>query len=115
MTQATLIEQILHQLDMQLTSIEPPIAYKIITEKEAAFSCEVGSQKLRPHCLNPIINLYLAGDYTNTGYPSTLEGAVMSGHTAAAASFSRGTLDTPRVDEHDEEEYSSNRKVTTPP
>lgn len=88
MSQTTLIEQVMQQLQAHFTylrhaSIQTLLDFKIITEKEAAFSCEVGIEQLRPPCLNAIANLYLAGDYTNTGYPSTLEGAVMSGYRAA--------------------------------
>lgn len=75
----TLLEQILKQMQFSVR----PVAFKIITEKEAAFSCETGIETLRPNCLTPVSNLYLAGDYTQTGYPSSLEGAVLSGYTAA--------------------------------
>lgn len=55
----------------------------IIKEKRATFSptCEI--EPLRPSSETPIENLYLAGDWTNTGLPATIEGAVMSGFSAA--------------------------------
>lgn len=60
-----------------------PIASRLITEKRAAFTCEVGIEDWRPDNPTPIDNLWIAGDYTQTGYPATLEGAVLSGKKAA--------------------------------
>lgn len=51
----------------------------VIREKRATFECRVGIEQLRPGSETPIKGLWLAGDYTNTGYPATLEGAVRSG------------------------------------
>jgi uncharacterized protein with NAD-binding domain and iron-sulfur cluster len=33
--------------------------------------------------VTPIRNFFLAGDWTDTGWPATMEGAVRSGHHAA--------------------------------
>lgn len=51
----------------------------VIREKRATFECRVGIEALRPDNSTPIHGLWLAGDYTDTGYPATLEGAVLSG------------------------------------
>ena len=51
----------------------------------ATFRCTPGSAELRPPARTPVKNLFLAGDWTNTGWPSTMEGAVRSGTAAAAA------------------------------
>lgn len=51
----------------------------VIREKRATFECRVGIERLRPGHETPIKGLWLAGDYTDTGYPATLEGAVRSG------------------------------------
>lgn len=51
----------------------------VIREKRATFECRVGIEKLRPRNETPVNGLWLAGDYTDTGYPATLEGAVRSG------------------------------------
>jgi zeta-carotene desaturase len=60
----------------------------IVIEKRATFSPLPGSDSLRP-AQGPdergIRNLYLAGDYTRTGWPATMEGAVRSGYLAAEA------------------------------
>jgi zeta-carotene desaturase len=39
----------------------------------------------RPGTVTPLRGFFLAGDWTDTGLPGTIEGAVQSGHAAAAA------------------------------
>lgn len=51
----------------------------VIREKRATFACTAGSAALRPAAGEHLPGLYLAGDHTATGYPATLEGAVISG------------------------------------
>ncbi len=55
----------------------------VIKEKRATFSCRAGINQLRPSNRTPVRGLWLAGDYTNTGYPATIESAVISGQQAA--------------------------------
>lgn len=55
----------------------------VIKHPRATFLSSPGSDALRPGVKTPIDGLFLAGDYTATGWPSTLEGAVRSGRTAA--------------------------------
>jgi hydroxysqualene dehydroxylase len=50
---------------------------KVITEKRATFSCT--PNLTRPTNTTPLKNFYLAGDYTHSDYPATLEAAVRSG------------------------------------
>ncbi len=57
--------------------------YRIIKEKRATFSCSIAMNKRRPDVKTGVENLFLAGDYTKTGLPSTIEGAVLSGKKAA--------------------------------
>jgi zeta-carotene desaturase len=60
----------------------------IVIEKRATFSAVPGSDAFRPAQAPPpggIEKLYLAGDYTQTGWPATMEGAVRSGYRAAEA------------------------------
>jgi zeta-carotene desaturase len=57
----------------------------VLKEKRATFSQRPDVELLRPSCITSMENLFLAGDWTNTGYPATIEGAVMSGRKAAAA------------------------------
>jgi squalene-associated FAD-dependent desaturase len=55
----------------------------IIKERFATFSPSPESEGLRPPARTPIRGLFLAGDWTATGLPATIEGAVQSGYTAA--------------------------------
>ena len=56
----------------------------VLKEKRATFSPRPGIESLRPSCNTSLRNLFLAGDWTNTGYPASIEGAVMSGRRVAA-------------------------------
>jgi squalene-associated FAD-dependent desaturase len=58
---------------------------KVITEQRAVFSPTPEAEKHRPSQRTPIPNLLLAGDWTATGWPATMEGAVRSGYLAAEA------------------------------
>jgi len=59
------------------------LSYKIIKEKRATFIPANDILNKRPEAKTNIKNFYLAGDWTNTGLPSTIESAVKSGNTAA--------------------------------
>ncbi len=72
-----------NELSLIIDDLPTPLDYRIITEKKATFSCRVNIEHRRPMNTTTIPGLYLAGDYTNTGYPSTLEGAIKSGVSAA--------------------------------
>jgi predicted NAD/FAD-dependent oxidoreductase len=54
----------------------------VVREKQATFSLAEG-QPRRPGEATPVDGLYLAGDWTDTGLPGTIESAVVSGHRAA--------------------------------
>ncbi|MGB2868158.1 MAG: hydroxysqualene dehydroxylase HpnE [Bacteroidota bacterium] len=56
----------------------------VLKEKRATFSPRPGVEKLRPGTKTQIQNLFLAGDWTATGLPATIEGSVQSGRAAAA-------------------------------
>lgn len=55
----------------------------VVKEKAATISCTPATERLRPDAVTPLANLLLAGDWTATGLPPTIEGAVQSGHRAA--------------------------------
>jgi squalene-associated FAD-dependent desaturase len=57
----------------------------ILKEARATFSVLPGLEKHRPVQATGIAGLFLAGDWTRTGWPSTMEGAVRSGRLAAEA------------------------------
>ncbi len=58
---------------------------KVIREKRATFSAAPGIDAVRPHAAGAVANLALAGDWTATGWPATMEGAARSGYRAAGA------------------------------
>lgn len=74
-------------LEIELAMPETSIWHKVIREKRATFSAVPGMHRPDFKTENP--RLLLAGDYTWTDYPATLEGAVRSGQRAArsAAEF----------------------------
>ncbi|MGH9821750.1 MAG: hydroxysqualene dehydroxylase HpnE [Blastocatellia bacterium] len=56
---------------------------RTVKELEATISHTIDSDRLRPDMVTPVENLILAGDWTNTGLPATIESAVLSGNLAA--------------------------------
>ena len=56
---------------------------KVTREMAATFVWNKETDKFRPPCQTPYPNVFLAGDWTDTGLPATLEGACLSGHQAA--------------------------------
>ncbi len=61
------------------------LAWKVIKEKSATFLATPSMVEQRPQCITPIKNLFLAGDWTATDLPATLEGAAKSGRVASVA------------------------------
>ena len=61
----------------------------VLKEKQATMAPEPRSYQLRPMAKTPITNLFLAGDWVQTGLPATIESAVISGRAAAAAVIAR--------------------------
>jgi zeta-carotene desaturase len=57
----------------------------VMREAEATFASDPEAERLRPGNATPVAGLYLAGDWTATGLPATIEGAVRSGRAAARA------------------------------
>jgi len=55
----------------------------VVREHDATLSHTVGITRLRPHRQTPFSNFFLAGDWTATGLPATIEGAVQSGQDCA--------------------------------
>jgi squalene-associated FAD-dependent desaturase len=61
----------------------PP--YRVVKERRATFAATAAQDQLRPQARTRLANLVLAGDWTATGLPATIEGAIRSGNNAAAA------------------------------
>lgn len=57
--------------------------WQIVKEKRATFAATPGQNARRPEARTRWRNLVLAGDWTATGLPATIEGAIRSGETAA--------------------------------
>lgn len=56
---------------------------RVYREKRATFVPEASIEKFRPAAKTPLRGFFLAGDWTATGYPATIEGAALSGKIAA--------------------------------
>ena len=62
---------------------EEPWHAVVIREKNATYSSSPAVEALRPPTRTALPNVFLAGDWTATGFPATLEGAVLSAERAA--------------------------------
>ena len=69
---------------LDLGQAERP-AWQIVKERRATFAATPEQNALRPAAATQLTNLWLAGDWTQTGLPATIEGALRSGETAALA------------------------------
>ncbi len=84
-------EAIIAQTRRELEAIFPVMRQAQIThalvikERQATFSAAPGSLAHRLPTRTPVRGLYLAGAWTHTGWPATMEGALRSGHAAAQA------------------------------
>ncbi len=58
--------------------------FRVVKERRATISHAAGTYHRRPETKSPVPGLLLAGDWTRTGLPATIESAVKSGHDAAA-------------------------------
>lgn len=81
MTQDDLASAVQRQIVAELGPFPPLAWHRVIAEKRATFECAVGLK--RPSTRTPLPNVHLAGDYTESDYPATLESAVRSGIAAA--------------------------------
>ncbi|MBS1075093.1 FAD-dependent oxidoreductase [Gluconobacter sp. Dm-73] len=84
---ATIWSEIRRALDPVLS--QPlPVAIppsRLVWEKRATFAATPEQNLLRPGARTDLVNLALAGDWTETGLPSTIEGSIQSGLQAVAA------------------------------
>jgi squalene-associated FAD-dependent desaturase len=63
--------------------------WQVVKEKRATFAATPEQEAKRPGPTTPYRNLFLAGDWTATGLPATIEGAVRSGKRAAELALAR--------------------------
>jgi uncharacterized protein with NAD-binding domain and iron-sulfur cluster len=73
-----------------MTGELPP--WQIVKEKRATFAATVEQANKRAPARTAWANLFLAGDWTDTGLPATIEGAVRSGHKAAELALARAAV-----------------------
>jgi len=64
-------------------------AFRVVKEKRATFAATAAQDSKRPGARTGLANLALAGDWTATGLPATIEGAIRSGAAAARIILSR--------------------------
>jgi squalene-associated FAD-dependent desaturase len=67
--------------------------FLVTREHAATFRAAPGAAALRPPARTSVPGLILAGAWTDTGWPATLEGAVLSGHAAAASALDQLELE----------------------
>ncbi len=68
---------------------EPVPPYRVVKEKQATFAQTPAQARLRPGTRTRFGNVYLAGDWIDTGLPATIESAIRSGRAAARAVIGR--------------------------
>jgi uncharacterized protein with NAD-binding domain and iron-sulfur cluster len=91
MPRAELAAKIWHEVAvvMKLPDALPP--WQIVRERRATFAATPEENAKRPGPVTKWRNLILAGDWTATGLPATIESAVRSGHRAAELIETRRT------------------------
>jgi len=92
--------EVQRQVEAELARLFPEVRRatllraRVVTEHAATFSVTPGVDRWRPAQGSPLANLLVAGDWTATGWPATMESAVRSGYLAAEALLQRrGTPD----------------------
>lgn len=83
MNDDALVQQVGEKLTHYYPHWPAPESRTVIRDSAATFACRTGINAVRPGNATPVQGCWLAGDYTATGYPATLEGAVKSGREAA--------------------------------
>ncbi len=84
-------DDVLAEVLGDLNAVFPPsraaklLRWQMVTDQEAVFSVRPGLSQIRPAQRTSVPNLFLAGDWTATLWPATMEGAVRSGYLAAEA------------------------------
>jgi zeta-carotene desaturase len=72
------------------------VTVRSVKEKRATFAATCEGERARPAATGPS-GIFLAGDYTATGWPATMEGAARSGYLAADAVLTGAPPHSPRA------------------
>ncbi len=89
-------DDVIEQVQEDLRSILPQARHadlihaRLVTQRDAVFVVPPNLASCRPDQQTALDNLALAGDWTNTGWPATMEGAVRSGYLAAEVLLQAG-------------------------
>jgi squalene-associated FAD-dependent desaturase len=78
-----LAAEVWQEVKMALGLVAPLPPWRLLREKRATFAATPEQQMRRPSATTHLPNLVLAGDWTDTGLPATIEGAIRSGFAAA--------------------------------
>jgi squalene-associated FAD-dependent desaturase len=70
-------------------AVQEPSHSLLIRERKATFAASPENEQNRPGTETGLYNLFLAGDWTDTGLPATIEGAILSGQKAARLAAKR--------------------------
>jgi zeta-carotene desaturase len=87
MSREEILASALREIELFFPSVREAKLLKsgVLKEARATFSVTPGLDRFRPDQMMGSPGLYLAGDWTATEWPSTMEGAVRSGRLAAGA------------------------------
>jgi squalene-associated FAD-dependent desaturase len=87
MSRQAIVDQVLDDLRVSFSATDAAqlLRWQIVHQPHAVFSVQPGIDAIRPAQTTPVPGLHLAGDWTQTGWPATMEGAVRSGYLAAAS------------------------------
>jgi hydroxysqualene dehydroxylase len=81
---------VVQALGLGAAAKEPIPPFRVVKEKRATFAATAVQDARRPGAVTALAaNVVLAGDWTDTGLPATIEGAIRSGRTAADVLLSR--------------------------
>lgn len=96
-------ESVLEEVLEDLRVIRPStrqaklLDWRMITDQNAVFSVTPETEQLRPPQQTTCPRILLAGDWTRTGWPATMEGAVRSGYLAAEAILTQLGINEPQL------------------
>lgn len=95
-----LVSQILSELQSAFPAARTArlLRSRVVNDPQAIFAPHPEVDEMRPGARTSLPNFHLAGDWIQTGWPSTMEGAVIGGRMAAASVLESERLPTPPID-----------------